>query len=102
MEVHTALDPEIQKGMDAIMSGQAYSWPDEKVQAGVTILDVTTGEINAIGAGRNRTGELTYNYATMAKRQPGSTAKPVFAYGPGMEYDNFSTYELFVDEGWKY
>lgn len=102
MEVHTALVPEIQKGMDAIMSGEAFSWPDEKVQAGVTILDVTNGEINAIGAGRNRTGELTYNYATMAKRQPGSTAKPLFAYGPGMEYDNFSTYELFVDESWHY
>ena len=102
MEVHTALNPDIQKGLDAIMSGEAYKWPDEKIQAGCTVLDVTTGEINAIGAGRNRTGELTYNYATMAKRQPGSTAKPVFAYGPGMEYDNFSTYELFVDEGWHY
>ncbi|MEE3342546.1 MAG: transglycosylase domain-containing protein [Bacilli bacterium] len=102
MEVHTALNPEIQKGLDNIMSGEAYNWPDEKVQAGVTVLDVTNGEINAIGAGRNRTGELTYNYATMAKRQPGSTAKPVFAYGPGMEYDNFSTYELFMDESWHY
>ena len=102
MEIHTALVPDIQKGLDAIMSGEAYKWPDEKVQAGCTIMDVTSGEINAIGAGRNRTGELTYNYATMAKRQPGSTAKPVFAYGPGMEYDNFSTYELFMDEGWHY
>ena len=102
MEIHTALNPEIQKGIDAIMTGEAYNWPDEKVQAGCTIMDVTNGEINAIGAGRNRTGELTYNYATMAKRQPGSTAKPIFAYGPGMEYDNFSTYELFADEGWHY
>ena len=102
MEVHTALVPDIQKGLDAIMSGEAYNWPDEKVQAGCTVLDVKTGEINAIGAGRNRQGELTYNYATMAKRQPGSTAKPIFAYGPGMEFDNFSTYELFVDESWHY
>ena len=102
MEIHTALNPDIQKGLDAIMSGESYNWPDEKVQAGCTVLDVTNGEINAIGAGRNRTGELTYNYATMAKRQPGSTAKPIFAYGPGMEYDNFSTYELFTDESWHY
>ena len=102
MEIHTALNPDIQKGLDSIMSGETYNWPDEKVQAGVTVSDVTTGEINAIGAGRNRTGELTYNYATMAKRQPGSTAKPIFAYGPGMEYDNFSTYELFADESWHY
>ena len=102
MEIHTALNPDIQKGLDNIMSGETYKWPDEKVQAGCTVLDIKTGEIAAIGAGRNRTGELTYNYATMAKRQPGSTAKPIFAYGPGMEYDNFSTYELFADETWHY
>ena len=102
MEIYTALNPDIQKGLDEIMEGKSFKWPDEKIQAGVTVLDINTGEINAIGAGRNRQGERTYNYATMAKRQPGSTAKPIFAYGPGMEFDNFSTYELFTDEPWHY
>lgn len=102
MEIYTALNPDIQRGLDEIMEGKTFKWPDEKIQAGVTVLDINTGEINAIGAGRNRQGERTYNYATMAKRQPGSTAKPIFAYGPGMEFDNFSTYELFTDEPWHY
>ena len=102
MEIYTALDPDIQKGLDAIMDGSNYDWPDDKIQAGVTVLDINNGEIQALGAGRNRKGERTYNYATMAKRQPGSTAKPIFAYGPGIEYDNYSTYELFVDEPWSY
>ena len=102
MEIYTALNPDIQKGIDAIMTGDTFKWPDEKIQAGCTILDIKTGEISAIGAGRNRQGERTYNYATMAKRQPGSTAKPIFAYGPGLEFDNFSTYELFTDEPWHY
>ena len=102
MEIYTALDPDIQKGLDAIMDGSNYDWPDDKIQAGVTVLDINNGEIQALGAGRNRKGERTYNYATMAKRQPGSTAKPIFAYGPGIEYDNYSTYELFVDEPWAY
>ena len=102
MEIYTALNPDIQKGLDNIMDGKTFNWPNEKVQAGVTVLDINTGEIQALGAGRIRKGESTYNYATMAKRQPGSTAKPIFAYGPGMEFDNFSTYELFVDEPWHY
>lgn len=102
MEIHTALDTSIQSGITKIMNGDGYKWKDDKVQAGVTVLDVKTGEIVAIGAGRNREGEMTYNYATMAKRQPGSTAKPIFAYGPGFEYDNFSTYQLFTDEEWQY
>jgi penicillin-binding protein 1A len=102
MEIHTAMVPDIQDGINKVMNGNGYTWKDDKVQAGITIVDVNSGAISAIGAGRNRQGELTYNYATMAKRQPGSTAKPIFAYGPGFEYDNFSTYQLFNDEAWSY
>ena len=43
-----------------------------------------------------------WNYATQALRQPGSTAKPIFDYGPGFEYNDFSTYTLFNDEPWTY
>ena len=34
----------------------------------------------------------------MLKRQIGSTAKPIFEYGVGMETDNWSTYTLFLDD----
>ena len=102
MEIHTTLNPEIQQGINDVFAGNGYTWKDDKVQAGATILDVKTGEIVAVGSGRNRVGERTFNYATQAYRQPGSTAKPIFAYGPGFEYANFSTYQLFNDESWSY
>ncbi len=102
MEIHTTMDASIQNGINKILAGEGYKWKDDKVQAGITIVDVKTGAITAIGAGRNRTGEREWNYATQEKRQPGSTAKPVFAYAPGFEYDNFSTYQLFTDEAWQY
>lgn len=102
MEIHTTMDPKIQEGINSVLAGNGYKWRDDKVQAGLTVVDVKTGAITAIGAGRNRVGERTFNYATQAYRQPGSTAKPIFAYGPGFEYDNFSTYQLFTDESWSY
>lgn len=102
MEIHTTMDADIQNGIDKVLAGEGYTWKDDKVQAGITIVDVETGAISAIGTGRNRTGERVWNYATQSKRQPGSTAKPVFAYGPGFEYANFSTYQLFTDENWTY
>lgn len=102
MEIHTTMDPSIQNGINKILKGDGYNWKDDKVQAGITIVDVKTGAISAIGAGRNRTGERGWNFATQEKRQPGSTAKPIFAYAPGFEYDNFSTYQLFNDEAWQY
>ena len=36
------------------------------------------------------------------KRQPGSTAKPLFDYGPGIEYNDWSTYQQFVDGPYTY
>ncbi|MCI6266247.1 MAG: transglycosylase domain-containing protein [Erysipelotrichaceae bacterium] len=102
MEIHTTMDASIQNGINKILAGDGYTWKDDKVQAGISIVDVKTGAITAIGTGRNRTGERQWNYATQSYRQPGSTAKPIFAYAPGFEFDNFSTYQLFTDEAWSY
>ena len=103
MEVYTTLDPSIQDGINKIFAGKdSYKWKDENVQAAVSIVDVNSGQIVAIGNGRHRNGKKVLNYATQTYRQPGSTAKPVFAYAPGFEFANFSTYELFVDEKWSY
>ncbi len=102
MKIYTALDRSIQDGLNGILSGELYkNWADDSVQAGIAVTNVNDGTIVAIGAGRNRTSG-DWNYATQAHRQPGSTAKPLFDYGPGFEYNDFSTYTLFVDEPWNY
>ena len=103
MKIYTTMERSIQDGINSIFSSSAqYIWKDEKVQGGVAVVNSETGGIAAVGTGRNKTGERQFNYATMAKRQPGSTAKPLFDYGPGIEFNNFSSYELFVDEPWTY
>lgn len=101
MKIYTALDRDIQDGINKVLSGEDHSWEDEDVQAGIAVINVNDGTIAAIGAGRNRTAG-DWNYATQSYRQPGSTAKPIFDYGPGFEYNHFSTYTLFVDEPWGY
>lgn len=75
-----------------------WKFKDKKVQVGIGVIDNNTGEIIAVGAGRNKTSEMSLNYATQIKRHPGSTAKPIFDYGPGIEYKNWSTYTPFVDK----
>ncbi len=103
MKIYTTMERSIQDGINDIFTSTAsYIWKDDKVQGGVAVINSETGAIAAVGAGRNKTGERQFNYATMAKRQPGSTAKPLFDYGPGIEFNNFSSYELFVDEPWTY
>ena len=90
--IYTNMDRSKQDGVNDVLSGKNYGWINDKVQTGVSVLDSATGKILAIGGGRNKTGANTFNYATQIKRQPGSSAKPLFDYGPGIEYNNWSTY----------
>lgn len=103
MKIYTALDTKMQDGVNDAFTGKTFKWENDKVQAGAAIINCNTGEIVAVGTGRKANNDaLTWNYATATKRQPGSTAKPLFAYGPGMEYLGFSTGTLFMDEAWSY
>ena len=103
MKIYTNMNRSMQTGINNIFkSNAAYIWKDDVVQGGIAIVNVETGALEAVGAGRNKTGVNQFNYATMAYRQPGSTAKPLFDYGPGIEYNNFSSYQLFNDEPWTY
>ena len=90
--IYTNMDRSKQDGVNKVMNGETYSWINDKVQSGVSVLDSSTGKILAIGGGRSKSGANTFNYATQIKRQPGSSAKPLFDYGPGIEYNNWSTY----------
>lgn len=102
MEIYTTLDPEKQEHISNIMDGDGFTWENDSVDAGIMVLNNQTGEIVAVGAGRNRTGKRGYNTATMMRKQIGSTAKPIYDYAPGIEYENWSTYTPFVDEKHSY
>lgn len=101
MKIYTTMEKSIQDGINEVMNNDAWYWK-EQAQAGIAVVNVETGAISAVGNGRNRSGMKLFNYATEAYKQPGSTAKPLFDYGPGIEYNNFSSYTLFNDEPWTY
>lgn len=98
MEIYTTMDPEKQQHVDDIMNGTSFNWENDAVTAGISVIDSKTGAIVAVGAGRNRTGERSYNTATMINRQIGSTAKPLYDYAMGIEKKGWSTYTPFADE----
>ena len=102
MKIYTTMEKSIQDGINSIMKSDEWYWKDENTEAGIAIVNVKTGAVAALSGQRNNSGEKLFSYATDALRQPGSTAKPIFAYGPGFEYNNNSTYTIFVDEPWSY
>ncbi len=103
--INTTMDRKVQDGINDIMSGKTYKWKDDKIQGGIAVINSTNGQIKAVGTGRNRNGAKSYSYATFDKdtlRQIGSTAKPLFDYGPGIEYNNWSTAKIFDDSAYTY
>ena len=100
--IYTNMDTEKQAKVDAIYNGVSYKWINDVVEGAAAVVEVSTGKIVAIAGGRNKTTELSLNLATKLNNQIGSTAKPIFDYAPGIEYNNWSTYTQFVDEPWTY
>ena len=98
MKIYTTMDREQQDKITAIMDGSNYKWENDKVQAGVIAMETKTGAIVAIGGGRNKTGARSLSNATGIYRQIGSTAKPLFDYGPAIEYLNWNTDHPIIDD----
>ncbi|MGG4264164.1 PBP1A family penicillin-binding protein [Peribacillus simplex] len=103
LEIQTTIDKDAQEYVYKMLnSDEIINYPSKDLQAGVTLLDTETGEIKAVGGGRNTTVKRGWNYATDAKRSPGSTIKPILDYGPAVEYLNWSTYHQIKDEEYTY
>lgn len=104
LKIYTTLDTDAQEYVDKLLnSNDIVQFPDDKFQSGITVLDTKTGGILALGGGRNQDNvTFGFNYATDAKRQPGSTIKPVLDYGPAIEYLKWGTYQPFEDKPYTY
>ena len=104
MEIYTTMDRSKQQYLDELMNGEnsSYKWENDVVEAGIVVTDTNTGAVVAVGAGRDKNAVGTYNYATMIKNQIGSTAKPLYDYGPAFEYDNWSPAQPLPDEEYYY
>ncbi|MFD1707161.1 PBP1A family penicillin-binding protein [Siminovitchia sediminis] len=104
LKIYTTLDPDAQEHTEKMLyTNEIVQYPDEKFQAGIVLLETKTGEVRAIGGNRNQDVKRGRNFATQLQdKTPGSTVKPIFDYGPAIEYLNWSTYEQIVDEPYTY
>ena len=98
MKIYSTINQKKQEVINNIYNGTSYKWSNDVLQAGIAAIDVDTGGIVAVGAGRNKTRKLSFNFATMSDRQPGSTAKPLFDFGPAIEYLNWGTGQMLIDD----
>ncbi|MCI1959864.1 MAG: penicillin-binding protein [Clostridia bacterium] len=78
----------------------------KSLQAAMVIMDQHNGQVKAIVGGREKTGDLVFNRATQAYRQPGSCFKVLASYAPAIDKDVVMPGTCIEDEpfdynGWK-
>lgn len=113
MLVYTTMDPTQQQLMNDLNEGKlgykfkTYRYNDyqDNIQIGIAVVSVEDGSLTSVNIGRNidgSSGSRIWNRAVHTKTQPGSAAKPIFAYGPYIEYNNGNTGTMFYDVPYTY
>ncbi len=106
MKIYTAMDKEAQQVAEQLQAGEIESvqFPDEAMEMALVSLDNDTGEIVAIGGGRNYAdgGSLLLNHATDQYNQPGSSVKPILSYALAFEHLGWSTSHVVTDRPYVY
>ena len=74
----------------------------KSLQAAMTIIDYYNGHVKAIVGGREKTGDLVFNRATQALRQPGSCFKVLASYAPAIDLGIVMPGTIIVDEPFTY
>lgn len=113
LRIYTTVDTNIQSILEDIYS-DPDNFPEVKYdvrpQSGMIILNYTGEIVGVVGGIGEKEGNRLFNRATMAKRQVGSTIKPISPYAMAFESDliTFSTIvpdePVFTveDDGWEY
>ena len=90
-KIVATVDPKIQAIIDSVYGDPSnisgVSGSSQQAQSAIVVEDPYTGDIVGMSGGiGEKTGNLWWNRATSSRRQPGSSFKPIAAYGPAIEY----------------
>ncbi|MEE3351724.1 MAG: PBP1A family penicillin-binding protein [Saccharofermentanaceae bacterium] len=105
--IYTTMEADVQSVMDEAFTTQSLfqSDPDaledypEKPQGGMVVINVKTGAIAGMQGGYGeKTVNLGTNRAVDAKRQPGSSIKPLIAYAPAIELGRITPSMIYDDK----
>jgi len=100
LKIYICMDPALQASMEEVFINDKY-WPEAsgvKAQGAMVLMDPDTGDVLALVGGRGEKKESRgLNRATMSKRQPGSSIKPLSVYTLALEKGLY-TYGSSIDD----
>ena len=102
--IETYLDTDLQTLVDTIQENEDSDivFTDNDQQIAIAVIDNKTGALIAASGGRNYSGQFLFNRATDMQNQPASTIKPILSYALAVEYLNWNSKQVVVDEPYTY
>ncbi len=100
LKIYTTMDADIQNAVESVYtSASNFPGAAKGTQSAMVIIDPHTGEIKAMAGGvGTKTESRGLNRATHAKRQPGSSIKPLSVYAPALETGKITAATILTDE----
>ena len=90
-KIYATVDPKIQDALETVFkNSSAYgikSSSGDTLQGSMTVMDYRGHVLGLVGGIGEKDTNRSFNRATDAVRQPGSTIKPLSAYAPAIEQD---------------
>lgn len=86
--IYSTIDSDVQASIDKQAANTKYFYKDkdgDMMQCAAIVIDNKTGNVVGLLGGVGEKTGLDFNRAIDAKLQPGSTFKPIAAYGPAFE-----------------
>ncbi len=101
LKIYSLVDIEVQETLDKIYTDSS-NFPKTKdgshLESAMVVMDPYTGNVLGLVGGRGeKTTNRSWNRATMTKRPPGSSIKPLTVYGPALEYGFINPATVFDD-----
>lgn len=98
LKIYSAMDLNAQNYAEKALHDASIMPKDPNMQLGYIMMDWKGRVLATLGSRKEKTANLLYDRANVARRQPGSTIKPLSAYAPAIDWGVYNYSSLIPDE----
>ncbi len=98
LKIYCAVDEKAQSAAEKVIATDSLMPPDKNLELGYVMMDYDGRILASIGSRTKKTGNMLFDRANSAKRQPGSSIKPISVYAPAIDIGLYNYASTVKDE----
>lgn len=98
LKIYCAMDKSAQEKAEAVIKDESIMPQDKDLDLGYVMMDLDGRILATLGGRKEKTANLLYDKANQARRQPGSTIKPIAVYAPAVDLSMYHYSSLVPDK----